>query len=201
MLNDNEIWKEIPNFEGYYEASNKGKIRSMQRSVPNSEKGSRLSKAKEIAQNSTTRSNYLYVQLWKHNKVHRMSVHRMVALTFIPNPLSKSEVNHIDGNKINNLVDNLEWVTSSENKRHAFKIGLRKNDAHVAKQIGTKYNAVSKYHNVTYDKSRNQWKASIKVEGKMLFQKRFKYEDDAAKYVNKMIDELKLNRPKNIIII
>ncbi len=201
MLNDNEIWKEIPNFEGYYEASNKGKIRSMQRSVPNSEKGNRLSKAKEIAQNPTTRSNYLYVQLWKHNKVHRMSVHRMVALTFIPNPINKPEVNHIDGNKINNLVDNLEWVTSSENKRHALKTGLRKNDAHVEKQIGTKYNAVSKYHNVTYDKSRNQWKASIKAEGKMLFQKRFKYEDDAAKYINKMIDELKLNRPKNIIII
>ena len=67
--------------------------------------------------------------------------------------------------------------------------------------VGTKWNsAVSKYHNVSYDRTRNRWMASIKQQGKRLFQKRFKQEDDAARYVNEMIDKLQLNRPKNIIV-
>ena len=69
---------------------------------------------------------YLYVGLLKDGKQVRVSVHRLVAETFIPNPENKPEVNHIDGDKTNNCVSNLEWVTTSENAIHAFETGLRK---------------------------------------------------------------------------
>lgn len=200
VLNDNIIWKEIPEFEGHYEVSNTGIVRSMGRVVPNSETGVRYSKSVNIKMLPSTRSDYLYVKMWKYNKVYRQSVHRAVALAFIPNPLNKPEVNHIDGNKHNNHVSNLEWVTSSENKLHAFEIGLRSGEEHAKRMVGTKFDAVSKYYNVSYDRTRNRWVAGIKDKGKLLFYKRFKDEKDAAQYVNTMIDTLQLNRPKNIIV-
>ena len=67
---------------------------------------------------------YLRIDLSNERGRHVFSVSRLVAMTFIPNPYNKPEVNHIDGNKENNLVDNLEWATRSENERHAFANGL-----------------------------------------------------------------------------
>lgn len=72
-------------------------------------------------------SGYQYVECYKDGKKHRFAVHRLVAMAFIPNPENKKEVNHKDGNKLNNHVDNLEWVTSSENCTHAERSGLRNN--------------------------------------------------------------------------
>ena len=69
---------------------------------------------------------YSYVGLYRDNNPKWISIHRLVATTFIPNPYNKPEVNHIDGNKSNNCVFNLEWVTCSENQKHAYKIGLHK---------------------------------------------------------------------------
>ena len=74
---------------------------------------------------SSDKDGYLRVGLSKHMKVRYFKVHRLVAETFIPNSENKPEVNHIDGNKKNNCVSNLEWVTSKENYEHAIKIGLR----------------------------------------------------------------------------
>lgn len=69
-------------------------------------------------------SGYLMVNIYYNHSWHLVSVHRIVALMFIPNPLNKPEVNHIDGNKLNNSVSNLEWVTHQENVIHATKTGL-----------------------------------------------------------------------------
>lgn len=74
-------------------------------------------------------TGYLYVALYKNSKSYNKYVHRLVAITFILNPDNKPSINHIDGNKQNNCVNNLEWVTKSENEIHAYKIGL-KNSKH-----------------------------------------------------------------------
>ena len=71
---------------------------------------------------SLAKSGYLRVQVCRNHKKYIKLVHRLVAETFIPNPENKCEVNHIDGNKQNNNVENLEWVTRSENILHAYKV-------------------------------------------------------------------------------
>ena len=72
------------------------------------------------------KTGYKTVSLWKNNKGSSKTIHRLVALTYLTNPNNLPEVNHIDGNKLNNHVDNLEWVTRSENMIHAYATGLAK---------------------------------------------------------------------------
>jgi len=73
------------------------------------------------------KKGYPIVYLRKNGKSHVLTVHRLVATAFIPNPDNKPQVNHIDGNKTNNYVDNLEWCTNSENMDHAIRMGLFEN--------------------------------------------------------------------------
>lgn len=116
-----EIWKDIKNYEGYYQVSNTGKVRSLDRYVattgnPN---GQRLIKGKIKKQ--TLRigkgrdDGYYYVMLSKNNTIKSCSVHRLVAEAFIPNLDNLPCINHKDENKLNNSVDNLEWCTIAYN--------------------------------------------------------------------------------------
>ena len=109
-----EIWKDVVGFEGLYEVSNFGKVHSLRKNVP-----------KEKMLTPFNNDGYLRVTLRVNEKSHNMLVHRMVATAFIENPEGKECVNHIDGNKKNNCVSNLEWATKSENTRHAIRLGLR----------------------------------------------------------------------------
>ena len=118
-------WLPIKNYEGLYEVSESGEVRSIDRVIPVSNQSDRTVKGKVIYQTSNVQVGYKQVSLWKNNKNTLYYVHRLVAEAFIPNPDSKPEVNHIDGNRCNNLVENLEWVTSSENSYHASETGLR----------------------------------------------------------------------------
>ena len=113
-----EIWKDIQGYEGLYQVSNYGRIRSFKRMKNNKE-----ARQFKLTPNST---GYISVGLRKNGKKILYQVHRLVAESFIPNPENKPQVNHIDGNKTNNHISNLEWVTASENTQHAYKMGLAK---------------------------------------------------------------------------
>lgn len=126
-----EIWKDIPNFEGYYQASNLGNIRSVDRISKGRWSDNYFYKGKTLLPKKT-RLGYLHVVLVKgYGKRYNKSVHRLVASTFIENVDEKPQINHIDGNKLNNNISNLEWVTPSENIRHGYSNGLHlKGESH-----------------------------------------------------------------------
>jgi hypothetical protein len=105
-----EQFKDIPGFEGLYAASNWGRIKNL--------------KTDKIKKPSIDKG-YNKISLSKGKVIKMYRVARLVALTWVSNPLNKPEVNHIDGNKRNDVQSNLEWVTSSENSQHAHKSGLQ----------------------------------------------------------------------------
>ena len=107
-----EIWKAIDGTSGMVEVSNLGKVRSL------------LRPEKTVLKSQRDQKGYRRVSVTVNRKKTTFKVHREVAKAFIPNPENKPQVNHIDGNKENNAVDNLEWVTNRENAKHAFATGL-----------------------------------------------------------------------------
>ena len=84
-------------------------------------------KRKKLIKLQLDKDGYLVVQLWKNSKAKKFKMHRLVAMAFIPNPENKPQVNHINGIKYDNSIENLEWVTQSENMLHAYKTNLRNN--------------------------------------------------------------------------
>lgn len=116
-MNTIEEWKDIKDFEGLYKISNKGRIKALERKVIGKFNSVRTIKEQYLTPTDNGRG-YMVVALYKNGKRYFKKVHRLVAEAFIPNPENKSEVNHIDGNKKNNYVENLEWVTTKENCRH-----------------------------------------------------------------------------------
>jgi len=112
----NEIWKRIKYFPEY-EVSNFGRVKSFKRDIING----------KIRKFYIDIYGYKTITLIKNSKLKTFTIHRLVIQAFKSNPENKSQINHIDGNKLNNKIENLEWCTCSENLKHAYKLGLKSN--------------------------------------------------------------------------
>ncbi len=117
-----EVWKDIKGYEGLYQVSNLGRVKSLERFKDNN--GGKVKVSERIMRISVDTVGYNIICLTKNSKRKTHKIHRLVAEAFIPNLENKREVNHKDGNKQNNNVKNLEWATRKENMRHAYKTGL-----------------------------------------------------------------------------
>ena len=116
----NEEWRDVVGYEGLYMVSNFGRVKSIER-TRNSGTGGYVQKGRIMSANN---KGYPAVTFYKGGKCKRFMIHRLVACTFIPTSNKKLVVNHIDGNRKNNHVDNLEWCTQKQNIAHAISIGI-----------------------------------------------------------------------------
>lgn len=123
-----EIWKPVVGYEGIYEVSSLGRIKSCERTLIRSN-GRKTKFPDKLMKPSINHKGYEIIDL--RNKGSRQGgfVHRLVGKAFIENPHNKEQINHKNGVKTDNRVENLEWVTNQENMKHAYKNGIRNNDS------------------------------------------------------------------------
>ena len=156
-----EIWRDIKGFEGLYEISNLGRVKSLARIVTTA-RGSRLRKER-ILKLSFDGKRYLNVKIYKNNKSKTIKVHQLVAITFLNHKPEghSSVVDHIDNNPLNNELGNLQIISQRENSSKDTK-------------------GSSQYTGVCWDKSRKKWLSCITINGKLKYLGRFKDETKAA---------------------
>lgn len=128
-----ETWRDVEGYEGMYQVSNMGRVRSMKMGGPWREMHLIADK-----------KGYMQVFLYdSHGRPKSHRVHRLVASAFIPNPDDRETVNHKDGDKANNRADNLEWNTYQENNRHAYRAGLNRWPKKVRDSMGKTYGSIT----------------------------------------------------------
>lgn len=150
---EDEIWKPLTDYEGDYEISNMGNVRSNMRSL----------KKNRILKSSWASSIYPRISLRKNGEYKLVLTHRLVALAFLPNPLNKRTVNHKNGIKTDNRAVNLEWSTDSENMQHAHNSGLFVTDSYNRKKGRVIYWLKQINPNITFDKVRKIFHVSETV--------------------------------------
>jgi len=141
MENQQEVWKDIPEYEGYYQVSNMGRIKSLKREVVMNNHGTLVNviNPERILKGGLDKNGYSIYTLCANKKRKTIKGHRVVAIAFIENPLNLPDVNHKYGIKSDNRVTQLEWMTKSDNVQHSFdvlgRIGLHGIKSSTSKKI------------------------------------------------------------------
>lgn len=176
----NEVWKQIPSYEGYYEVSDMGNVRSIDREVVvrRSSGSYYLRKSGRLLRSCINSNGYVAVGLCKDSIVKQFRVHQLVAMAFLGHTICGHDriVDHIDGNRMNNKLSNLRIISQREN---CFNRDYKRK-------------VTSKYTGVYFDKTKKRWVAQIRVNGVLRNLGRFREEIDAAnaylREANKLID-------------
>jgi hypothetical protein len=170
MENQNEIWKDIPNYEGYYQVSNHGRVKSLSRFVKNKYEG--LTYWKERILKPTLSSGYYVIKLLKEQK-KIIKVHQLVAIAFLNHkPCGMLlVVDHINNIKTDNRLDNLQVITNRKN-------------------LSKDKNGTSKYTGVSWSKRYNKWESNIYINGKNIFLGHFESEKEASIIYQKKLNTL-----------
>lgn len=174
-MQQEEIWKDIPDYEGYYQVSNLGRVKSLERKcIANSYGGIKLKKEKILS--PSFNKGYLYVVLYFNRNKKTKSIHQLVAMAFLGHtPCGyKIVVDHINNIKTDNRIENLQLISNRENSSK------------------DKKNMYSKYTGVSWDKSKNKWKAQIRINGESKHLGIFENEIDASNAYNKILKTIDL---------
>ena len=150
-----EIWKPVIGYEGLYEVSSYGRVRSLDRYVKGKGESYWLRKGKVLSPEKN-KDGYLLVSLCCNGKRYLRTVHRLIAQAFIPNPDNLPEVNHLDEDKTNNRVDNLEWCDRSYNNNY----GNRMDKVRKTKELSGYWTGVSKtkdYHKKYWQENKDRY--------------------------------------------
>lgn len=158
-----EIWRTINGYEGYYEISNYGRVKSLSRLIIMDSKRKRFQQDRILTHNICN-TDYPRVTLTKNGKGIQFHIHCLVANAFIPNPNRLGDVNHKDSDRLNPIVNNLEWTSRRENVTHGW---LNRKKASV-------------FPGVQFLKNRGQWKSIIWLNGKGKYLGQFKTEKEAS---------------------
>lgn len=176
-----EIWKGVEGYESCYEVSSYGQVRSKDHRVPCKGNKTRLVKGK-LKRLFLNKQGYLITTLSQENKLATFTVHQLVAQAHLPSFQKGTDLNHIDGDKTNNHVANLEVSNPSHNQHHAVRTGLKAKTGN------------SQYRNVTYltnPKAVSKWAGSIRHAGKSCYGwKTFKTEEEAARHVDVLLNSI-----------
>lgn len=171
-----EKWNDILDFEGLYQVSNLGNVKSLKRTYKNSGSYSGYVNRKEITlKQNKNRYGYLVVTLCKDGKRYFKLVHRLVAESFLLKDINYNEVNHKDLDKTNNRIENLEWCNRSQNVNHFYRSKL----------------TTSKHKGVSFQKDRNKWISYVDLNNKRINIGRFETEIQAQKERLNFIKQLK----------
>ena len=167
-----EIWANIKDYEGYYQVSNLGRVKSLEREVLcngknqfQSYKDNRHYKGKLIKP-TYDKKGYLYAELCKNNTKRKIFIHQLVARAFIPNINNKTQINHKNGIKDDNRVENLEWATPQENIQHAYNYNLFDSQLKYLKQVQQQNQKMI----MQYDKNGNfikEWESIKEARNKL----------------------------------
>ena len=145
-----EIWKDVVGYEGYYQVSNFGNIRSVDRVIYSDKLhiGTKRELKGKMLKPYVNSHGYLALTLTKNGNEKLLRVHRIVAEAFIKNPNNYDQVNHIDGDKTNNKIENLEWCNNQYNVNHAYKNGLANHYTKSVKQYDLKGNYIKTFESI-----------------------------------------------------
>lgn len=199
-----EVWKDIPGYEGFYQASNEGEIKSLSRIVKHNLGGDKILRER-ILKGYVNKYGYRRVELSKYGISKQYSEHRLIALTFLGE--SDLTVNHIDGNKLNNKIDNLEYLSLEDNIKHAVSIGLIKNNSNIHRmeiikdyQNGYRLRELeSKYKTSHHDIRRILKENSITIESKGQRRRRHEINEEELKlYIEQGLNNSQIARKLNV---
>lgn len=182
-----EIWKDIEGFEGLYQVSNLGRVKSLSRSVFMINYKRSVITNEKILKNNIGNVGYPRVSLFKSGISKQFCVHTLVANAFIPNPENLSDVNHIDGDRTNSNLNNLERVSRRENATHSI---LRR---------GINGSTLGVTFCKTQNK-KNKWKSSIWINGRgHVFLGQFQTKEEASKAYQKALIDYKIKNKYAIV--
>ena len=201
---DNEEWREVVGFEDFYMVSTFGRImRKFTSRLRIDGHNNAVTQPKLLKPTimKYRKQRYFHVTLSVYNKRYRMLVHRMVAMAFVENPLNRPEIDHIDGNGLNNVVSNLRWCNRSENNMNPIA-RKRQAESHIGKEIPTLWKpivCISKDGTITHYKSvsnaekdgysRSSIWDSIKHQNRPVRKRRWMLLEDYNTLVNQNIKE------------